>query len=325
MLRFLYHKILAKLNLQGRDVTVMLLSLLLAFGIWMVRNLSLDYSSIVSVPVVAESQIEGYSALSSTSSVIAARCRTSGFHIVHLNRAQKRDPIVVHFDAKDLHRGEEDQFYITAVELGGYVNDIFGEDVMLESFVSNNVQFRFSPENFKKVPVQVVHLIDFKDQYMATEPMSVQPDSVVIYGEPSRLESIDRILTQTISHSDVKSGVHGVVKLEVPKSLRISASEVSYSMNVSRYVEVKEQVKIRVLHAPAGKELSIYPSTAEVVFRCSFPLRKNPTSGISFYIDYDEFVNSISGRCVARISSQPQHILDYRIEPEVFECLESSH
>lgn len=323
MLRFLYHKLLNKLHISGRDLTFFMLSLLLAFVIWLVHNLSLDYSAIVGVPVVAESNIEGHALYSSNSNIITARCRTSGYHLLRLARAQRKDPVTVKFMAKNLHHSGEDEFTISATELGAYVNDIFGEEISLESFVSQNVQFRFPVENSRKVPVQAVHVLEFRPQYMAVGPVAMTPDSVVVYGDPTVLENIDRVLTEPISHENIKSSIHGVAKLEVPAAARLSDSEVNYSVDVSRYVEIRDNVKIRVLHAPAGKEVSVYPSTADVVYKCAFPLSKDPSGDVYFYVDYNEFATSINGRCVARISAKPRNVIDYQIEPQVFECIEN--
>ena len=85
-----------KLNkLPGRDIAVFLMSLMLAFGIWLIHNLSLQYSETLSVPVVAECDISGHSNVSANSSTIAARCRTSGFSILRGRHKAKKDAIHV--------------------------------------------------------------------------------------------------------------------------------------------------------------------------------------------------------------------------------------
>ena len=68
MLRELYRRLLDSLHIKGRDVTVFLLSLLLASSVWLLHNLSLNYSDLVSIPVTAQSNIEGHSAYSSNRS-----------------------------------------------------------------------------------------------------------------------------------------------------------------------------------------------------------------------------------------------------------------
>ena len=167
------------------------MSLLLAFGIWLLHNLSLNYSETLSVPVIADCNLEGHSNVSSNSSTIAARCRTSGFSILRGRHKAKKEALRVKFNASDMHPAEGDMYYITSAELGNYVSDIFGEGVQLESFLSESFQFRFPVENHKKVPVQAVTVFTFKPQYMAMAPIHLKPDSVTIYGEPYPLETIN--------------------------------------------------------------------------------------------------------------------------------------
>lgn len=314
-----------KLNkLPGRDIAFFLMSLMLAFGIWLIHNLSLQYSETLSVPVVAECDISGHSNVSANSSTIAARCRTSGFSILRGRHKAKKDAIHVSFNSKDMHYAEKDMFYISAAELSNYVSDIFGEGVQLESFLSESVQFRFPVENHKKVPVHAVTIISFKPQYTALSPINLKPDSVLVYGEPYHLENINMVYTKAIELSNLKSSAHGSVKLEPVQGLRMSEQEVGYSLEVTRYVEISTEVAVTPRNVPAGMKLSVYPSTARVVYKCVFPLTHDPSDVVSFNIDYNDFQKSIGGRCMANHSKMPDGVIEYSIEPEVFDCVEES-
>ena len=316
------HRLLGRLHLDGRDISVFLMSLLLAFSIWLIHNLSLNYSDTMSVPVVAQCNIDGHSNVSSNSSTIAARCRTSGFSLLKIRQMAKRKALTVRFDSKDLHHKDGELFYITAAELSNYVTEIFGDGVRLESFLSETVQFRFPFENNKRVPVQAVQTLSFKPQYMAMGQIRLQPDSVTIYGEPFHLEHIDRVLTRTVNLLNLKSSAHGIVKLEAISGIRMSETEVKYSLDVTRYVEVRSEVAVGVRNLPAGRKLSVFPSTATVVFKCAFPLSQDPTEDVQFYIDFNDFVKSRGGKCIAHASRIPEGVIDCTVFPEVFDCVE---
>lgn len=253
------------------------MSLLLAFSIWLIHNLSLNYSDTMGVPVVAQCNIEGHSNVSSNSSMIAARCRTSGFSLLRIRHQAKRKAIIIHFDSKDLHHKDGELFYITAAELSNYVTEIFGDGVRLESFLSETVQFRFPFENNKRVPVQAVQVLSFKPQYMAMGQIRLQPDSVTIYGEPFHLEHIDRVFTRTIDLLNLKSSAHGVVRLEQVSGVRMSETEVNYSLDVTRYVEIRSEVPVGVRNVlPAGNFLSIRPRLRSCSSAPSLCLRIRP-------------------------------------------------
>ena len=324
MLKDAFHRLLGKFNVNGRDLAGFLLSLLLAFSIWISHNLSLQYSSVVSVPVIARSNIQGHSDESSNTSPVVARCRTTGYRLLKKNRMSRRGQLYVYFSPDDLHHDEGDMYSISSNELSGYFSEIFGDNVQLESFVSSRVQFRFPEENHKKVPVQAVSVVSFKPQYMALGPMKIVPDSVTVYGEPLHLQNIDRVVTETITLQNLSSGGHGMARIEVPKGgIRLSDQEVSYALDVTRYVELRREVKVGVRNVPGGRDLTVYPSVVEVVYRCVFPLASDPTENITFYVDYNDFAHSINGRCVPRDSGLPSSVIDYTVEPGVLECIES--
>ncbi len=301
---------------------VFLMSLLLAFGIWLIHNLSLNYSDTMSVPVIAECNIDGHSNVSSNSNMIAARCRTTGFGLLRNHHKAKKDAIHVKFDTKDMHSGGGEQFYITAAELSNYVGELFGDGVRLESFLSETVQFRFPYENNRKVPVVPVCVLSFKPQYMAVGRMNVQPDSVMVYGEPLHLDKIDAVYTRTIDLVNLKSSAHGSVKLEPVAGVRFSDTEVNYSLDVSRYVEVKAEIAVGLRNVPAGKKLTVLPSTASAVFKCAFPMSHDPSDEVSLFIDWRDFESSKSGKCVPHATRVPSGVIEYSISPEVFDVVE---
>jgi hypothetical protein len=152
--------------------------------------------------------------------------------------------------------------------------------------------------------------------------MTLLPDSVGVYGEPGRIAGIDKVLTRSINLRDLgKSGAHGKVKLDAPGGVRLSATEVAYSLSTSRFVELSSRFNVNVHGAPAGVELTVLPSTVEAVFRCVFPVEANPVDIVEFYVDYSDFTSSIGGRCMIRCSGIPAGVIDYRTDHEVVDCI----
>ena len=66
----------------GREWIIMVLSLVVAVFVWTLTNLSKEYSGTISVPVVAECNIDGHGLESSNTVVVSARCRTDGFRLL---------------------------------------------------------------------------------------------------------------------------------------------------------------------------------------------------------------------------------------------------
>ena len=192
----------------------------------------------------------------------------------------------------------------------------------MEAFITDTLKFVFPPENHKRVPVEVPLSVSFRSQYMQSGAMTVSPDSVVVYGNADRLQGIEKITTSRIVMTELSESQHGVLRLNAPRGVRLSTDQVSYEIPVSRYVELQATLPVEVRHVPAGRQLQVYPAQARVVLRCAFPLAKDPLGSVKLYVDWRDFSTSLTGRCAPRMASVPSGVLEYRVEPEVFDCVE---
>ena len=115
-----------------RDWKVFFLSLLLAFSIWIIHNLSLSYSDFVDVNVRAQSNIEGRVSVSANPAGVHASCHTTRYNLLRLRWQYGRRECRLQLDAANLHHASGARFYITARELQEYNPQIFGETAKVE-------------------------------------------------------------------------------------------------------------------------------------------------------------------------------------------------
>ena len=297
------------------------IALVLSGAIWLVHNLSKNYTSVVDARILASSNIDGRARHAAATAVLSARCAASGFRLLSLGSA--KHPSKVFFDPSDLEYAGGDSYRVGTAVLYKYVKQIFGENVSVESFLSDGLELKFAPEEFRKVPVVPVQQIGFRTQYMASEPVSLTPDSVIVYGDASLLAGVDAVYTRRIVASDLRSSIHATVKLEVPsQGLRLSQQEAEYRINVTRFVEISQTAQVVRRNVPSGKALSVFPPHVEVRYRCAFPVISDPSNSAEFYVDYEEFENSLGGRCLVHCDGLPDGVIDVTITPEVCECVE---
>ena len=305
-----------------RETLFFAFAMLLALVVWFLTNLANEYSGTISVPVIAESNIDGHKGESSNIVVVSARCRTSGFRLVNQSRAREQKPVRVKFASSDLRRTGPDTWSVIGSTKNSYINQFFGDGAAVEAFISDTLSFDFARENNKKVPVEVPVFAQFRSQYMQSGRFKVVPDSVTVYADDAILESIEKINASRIVLNNLDESVHGSVKLNVPKGVRLSQDQVNYTMPVSRYVELKGTFPVEVWNAPAGHDLQVFPTSVTVVMRCAFPLGKDPLKTMKVYVDYRDFAASRSGKCIPRTVKLSSEVLDIRFSPEVLDCIE---
>lgn len=320
-MRRLCDKLLSSLNISGRDLAVFLLSLLLAFSIWLIHNLSLKYNAYLDVPIKACCNIEGHSAVSSNKEDVVARCRATGYNVIRSGIRKNSKVVEVTFNPSSLRQKEDDLFYIISSDLQEYSHLIFGDGVTVEYFASDTLFFKFPKEITKRVPVIPVNTISYKPQYINEGPFQVSPDSVNVYADSHILDHIEAVYTKPVRYSHLSSGVKGEVALEPLEGVRLSEDKVRFSLDVTRYVELVGTFPVNVTNVPADKKMSVYPSKVNVFIKSIFPVMGNPLEEVVLKVDYNEFNNSVSGKCVVHMFNRSDDIIDYDVYPPVVECV----
>ena len=285
--------------------------------------MSRSYSGVLAVPVVAECNLQGYSNVSSNQAILSVRCRAEGFRLLQEKTRRSSRAVRVEFDRADLRHKDGDHFFVMGNVMNNYLLQIFGDKVDVEGISTDTLHFYFSQENNKRVPVNFAGDFSYRSQYMASGPLKLEPDSVTVYGEQSRLDIVDHVSTTPLFVDDVHELQHGTLRLRRIKGVRISDDVVAYELPVSRYVEIRSELPVSVRNTPAGRHLDVFPSRATVILRCVFPVSRNPFDSFDLFIDYADFASSLSGRCVARMPELPAGVLDCRVEPAVFDCIET--
>lgn len=302
----------------------MVIALIISAIAWFAYNLNKEYSEVVSVLVYAQSNIEGRAAVSSNSSQISARIKATGYYMLIQNSRRERQK-TIRIDGSDLKSLGDDLFEISESSLRKYFASIFSPEAQLESYQMNAAQFRFMPEHHKRIPIVPMQDIDYSPQYINNGEVKLSPDSVTIYGDPARIKDIEQIFTSRISLKDVHSNVNGTVNLDNPGGIRLSLAETRYSLQVMRYFEITKKVQVKMRNVPKGMKLMVFPNTVDVTFRCPFPYRANPEESIIFYVDYNEYLSSLTGKCVVRTEKKNNNLISFTVSPEICDCLAISN
>lgn len=250
-----------------------------------------------------------------------ARCRATGYNVIRSGIRKNSKVVEVTFNPSSLRQKEDDLFYIISSDLQEYSHLIFGDGVTVEYFASDTLFFKFPKEITKRVPVIPVNTISYKPQYINEGPFQVSPDSVNVYADSHILDHIEAVYTKPVRYSHLSSGVKGEVALEPLEGVRLSEDKVRFSLDVTRYVELVGTFPVNVTNVPADKKMSVYPSKVNVFIKSIFPVMGNPLEEVVLKVDYNEFNNSVSGKCVVHMFNRSDDIIDYDVYPPVVECV----
>ena len=320
-MRDILHRLLKALNFNRRDWVVLLLALLLAFSTWLIHNLALRYNDYLKVSVTAVCNLDGHSNVSENRSEVMARCRTTGYQVIKYNFRPHTLETKIQFNPSVMKPLSDDTFYVTSSDLQEYSHLIFGDKVTVEYFVSDTLFFKFPQQDNKRVPVYLVHSLSFRPQYINASEFTCIPDTITIYGDKYKIDKIDKVFTTPIRHSDLYEDIQGLAPIEMIRDIRYSDTEVRYSMDVTRYVELKDTYQVQVVNVPADKKLLVYPSYIEATFKCRYPLADAAMDNVVFEVDYEDFISSLNGKCNVKPKGFTDSVLNYQIDPVAVDCV----
>ena len=316
-----FKKLFNSLNFDGRDWAVLLLALLLAFSIWIIHNMALKYNDNLQASIVAVSNIDGHAPRSINECQVTAKCRATGYKLLLHSLSTKKQRVEVNFPSSALKHTSGDEYYILTSDLIEYSGQIFSSGIAVEYFNADTLYYRFPFENHKRVPVEPVLSISYRQQYMSERGVEIKPDSVTVYGEPFRLNDIESIQTEPIRRFDLYSDVNGIVKLEGVKGVRLSHEEIEYSIDVVRFTELQTVAAIKAVNVPAGKSLAVYPSVAKLKLKYEFPPVAGFSEDVRLVVDYNEFQESLSGKCRVKLAAPTDGVIVYEVDPPYVECI----
>lgn len=283
--------------------------------------MALKYNDNLQASVVAVSSIDGHAPKSINECQVTAKCRATGYKLLMYSLKSKNQRVEVNFPASALKHKAGDEYYIVSSDLIEYSNQIFSSGISVEYFNADTLFYRFPFEHHKKLPVEPILSLSYRQQYMSDSGLMIEPDSVIVYGEPFRLDDLDVIKTEPIRHFDLHTNVIGTVNLETVKGVRLSIPEITYSIDVVRFTELQAVAPIKAVNVPAGKAMSVYPSAARVSLKYEFPPVAGFSEDVVLTVDYNEFQESLSGKCRVKLAAPKDGVIVYDVDPPYAECI----
>ena len=309
---------------RGGDLFVLIFSLLLAFFMWSMYRLSLEYSSVFEYKVNLSTNLVGRSRSAVSQNSVIIRGSASGFSIIQ--QKIEDNEISIYMDSQYLKKegADGDLFGVNSNDIKGALQSSLGSEFKIESVVSDTLVFAFPKQSYKKVPVKLLSKVTCRPQFAVFSEISTTPDSVYIYGEDDKISTIDYVQTRNIRKNMADSPIQGVVKLSEIEGIRFSESEVYYSIDVQRYYENSCQVSVSVVNDPMGSLVTIFPQEVTVTYWALDRKRNITPADFSIVADYSQlfnFASSSEKNIRLELLSAPEELFNVRIVPQYVGCL----
>lgn len=240
----------------GREkIIVFLISLLLAFSIWLVVNLNRDYSIKMDVPIVMGNISTDQALAEELPRKVTASVSGDGWSLINIYQSPPKVYIDVSKPQVNLFEQIRQQISATS-------------DVTVQTVNPLSLQLNLELKESKKVPVISNVHTDFAPQYgFLTQPV-MDPDSVVVQGAASRIQNINKWPTEALNLQNISGNINTMVELKPPSSLiRLSRSRIQYRAEVAEFTEAQITVPVQTRDFPTGMQVNFSPSTVQIIYQ----------------------------------------------------------
>jgi len=141
-------------------------------------------------------------------------------------------------------------------------------NIAVKNLSIKNLSVLLEAINSKKVPILLISDISYKSGYKQIENIILQPDSTLITGPKSEIDSVKNIKTKLLKVSDVFSDFNEEIAIESSLNDKIATSvkKVKVIVKVDEFTQKSMTVPIKLINLPNDINIKLIPESIEISF-----------------------------------------------------------
>ncbi len=295
-------------NEARRRWTAIFMSVVVAFGLWLTFSMRESYSVVVEMPLVVTDLPEGRALSRLPQPLARVTVQGEGWDLLALSR---RPPAL----AVDAQEARLD--VLSAASDGTRLPP----GVSVQSVVPAVVELELEPRITRVLPVRPRLGFEPAPLYELLAEPTVWPDTVVVSGARSILNSLDAWPTQTVTREPVTESFTETVLLSdtLAGLVELSLGNVELTVEAALYTEATRELEVRTEGTPPGADpVRLIPSTITVTYRVPVDEFDRAQASEQFYatVNYASAINDTTGTVQPLLNLPDElHLRDPRPEP----------
>ena len=198
-----------------------------------------------------------------------------------------------------------------------FIQKQFFENTKLNILNPLILEFKFSRLEEKVFTVVPQIEINLRAGYLIDSSLKVTPDSILVRGPKSILDTLNSIQSESIIADDLYENFRKKVSLRSIPEIQLSESEVTVEVAVSRYTEKEFLLNVEVINLPLGTRVKLFPPKAKV--RVTLPLavlRTIKASDFNLVVDYNNIFKDAEKKLDLIMIRRPSSVKKVILEPK---------
>lgn len=305
-----------------REVLTFLLFVLLSFVFWIIQTSREESIAEYYVEFVIEDQPQDMVFTTHVPNQLKVAVEDNNINLLNYAYDDRLKALVVDFER---YADATGNFRISAAELQSLIRMELNGSTKITSISPSLIDARFAQTEGRKFPIYIHGQFLPADNYRI-RPAKVKPDSVIINAPTAVLDTMKQVYTILTKHAELRDTLREVLSLDLPLGVKATPAEVTVTVPVAQYVErVFDNVHIRALHVPNGRQLTIFPLAARISCLVDFnSFNQISASDFEVTVDYDSITSNGQDRlpiAVRFLGPEEQVVSNVNISPRQVEFI----
>jgi len=287
---------------------------------WFLNALSKEYTTSINYPVNYTNLPKEKILVSQLPTKLDLRVQAYGFDLLKykVSTAFLSNPFDVNeYTNYRINKNSKNNYPLITSGIIKRLERELSSGIQLLSISPDTLYFQFSPVKEKKVPVKLNAKIGFEQQFMQSELIILEPDSVIVKGAGSIIDSVEQMETKELVLSGLKETTDENIGFAKTDGLEVSSKKIKVTIPVVRFTEAQKNVPISINNLPDSVILRLFPGDVKV----SYFVGMNKYESISadhfdLRVDYKEAAKGDAGKLKIELKRKPDFVSNVRFYPQ---------
>lgn len=308
----------------NKNFAAYLICVLIATILWLLINLNKEYNTVLSYKIEYVNFPKNKINTSVLPEKLLLNVKANGFALLGQVMLGKLNPIQIDVAGyfKNIGITKNKTTYINTENIKERIDNQLGNKIKATHISPNSIYFNFEDAVSKKIPIIPELNYTIKKQYILSEKISINPDSVLITGAKNIIDTIRHISTEPVELKNIHKETSLNVKLLPIENTKFDKDKTTLILRVEPSTEVHHTLPVICRNIPDSLVIKLFPGKITVKYEVALSrYQKINTKDFVFEVNYDEtkkssklsILHSRSPEYIENISFSPQQV-DYIIE-----------
>ena len=250
-------------------MVIFLICVGIATSFWFLNALNKDYKVELSFPVKYTNLPKDKVLASNPPSHFILEVNAHGFSILRHKLSLSFSPLVFNvneFTGKRMEQSDRSKFAISSRRFTDRISDQISNELRIDHIWPDTLYFNFDKIVQKKVKVAAQLNLEFKRQFYQNGLVQTRPDSILILGPQSVLDTIDVIYTKQQDYKEIDQTIQRNISLEETDNISLETKRVVLTIPVEEYTQKELEIPISIEGLPDSVKVNLFPTKAKLSF-----------------------------------------------------------